>query len=48
MPPDQRGAILERQAALAERDYLNDPELTAFEAFGQNDLYVDDAETPTR
>jgi DNA-directed RNA polymerase specialized sigma54-like protein len=48
MPPDQRDAILERQAALAEHDYVNDPELTAFEAFGQNDLYVDDAETPTR
>jgi hypothetical protein len=48
MPPDQRGAILERQAALAEHDYRSDPELAFFDAFGQDDLYVDDAEAPTR
>src|SRR4051794_503530 len=34
LPPDQRDAILARQAAVAETYYRNDPELTAFEAFG--------------
>jgi hypothetical protein len=46
LPPAQRDAILEAQAALVESDYRNDPELTAFEAFGPKDLYVDDV--PTR
>ena len=48
MPPDQRDAILEAAAAMAEFDYRNDPELTAFEAFGPDELYVDDDEPPTR
>jgi hypothetical protein len=33
---------------MAESDYRNDPELTDFEAFGPDDLYVDDDDTPTR
>jgi hypothetical protein len=48
MPPDQRDAILEEAAALAEWDYRNDPELTDFEAFGPDDLSVDDDAPPTR
>jgi len=40
LPPTQRDAILEAQAALVEQDYRNDPELTAFEAFGPDDLYL--------
>jgi hypothetical protein len=48
MPPAQRDAILEAAAAMAESDYRNDPELTDFEAFGPDDLYVDDDDTPTR
>jgi hypothetical protein len=28
LPPEKRDAILEAQAALAEHDYRNDPELT--------------------
>jgi len=48
LPPAERDAILEAQAALAESDYRNDPELTAFEAFGPEDLYVDDTDSPTR
>lgn len=48
LSPDQRDAILEAQAALAENDYRTDPELTAFEAFGANDLYVDETDTQTR
>ena len=41
LPAAERDAILEKAAALAEHDYLHDPELTAFEAFGQDDLYGD-------
>jgi len=37
LPPDQRDVILEEAAVKAENDYRNDPELTAFEAFG-NDM----------
>jgi hypothetical protein len=48
LPAERREAIIEAQAALAEHDYRNDPELTAFEAFGPDDLYVDDADTPAR
>ena len=44
----RRDTILEAQAALAEQDYRNDPELTSFEAFGPEDLYVDDADTQAR
>jgi hypothetical protein len=48
LPLVQRDAILEAQAALAAHDYRNDPELTAFEAFGPDDLYVDDTDAPAR
>jgi hypothetical protein len=41
LPPAQRDAIREAAAALAEEDYRNDPQLTAFEAFGKGDLYGD-------
>jgi len=34
LPADQRDAILRAAAAEAEHDYRNDPELTAFDAFG--------------
>jgi hypothetical protein len=43
LPVDQRDAILAEVAAIAEADYLHDPELTAFNAFGPADLY--DAES---
>lgn len=39
LPTQERDAILEAAAAMAEEDYRNDPELTAFEAFGPYDLY---------
>jgi hypothetical protein len=48
LPPDQRDAILEAAAALAEHDYRNDPQLTAFEAYGKDDLYGDSSSTQTR
>ena len=48
LPPEQRDAILEAAAIQAEIDYRNDRELTAFEAFGKDDLYGDSASTQTR
>jgi len=48
MSREQRDAILEAAATQAEEDYRNDPELTAFEAFGKDDLYGDSANAQTR
>jgi hypothetical protein len=48
LPPEQRDAVLEAAAIQAESDYRNDPTLTAFDAFGQDDLYGDSASTQTR
>jgi hypothetical protein len=48
LPPDQRDAVLEAAAALAEDDYRNDPQLTAFEAFGKDDLYGESASAEAR
>lgn len=48
LPAAERDAILLAAAALAEADYRHDPELTAFEAFGENDLYGDSASSTTR
>jgi len=48
LPPQERTAILKRQAILAEDLYLHDHELTDFETFGENDLYVENFETEER
>jgi hypothetical protein len=48
LPADQRGAILEAQAALAEGLYRGDPQLNGFEAFGEEDLHRDDLLTEER
>jgi hypothetical protein len=48
LPPAQRNAIMEAAAALAEKDYQNDPDLTAFEAFGKDDLYGDSSNSEPR
>jgi hypothetical protein len=48
LPPKERDAILEAAATLAEEEYRNDPELTAFEAFGKDDLDGDSSSTETR
>jgi hypothetical protein len=48
LPPEQRDAILAAAAAQAEEDYRQDRELTAFEAFGEDDLHADSASTQTR
>jgi hypothetical protein len=48
LPPDQRDAVLEAAAALAEDDCRNDQQLTAFEAFGKDDLYGESASAEAR
>jgi hypothetical protein len=48
LPAAQRDAIMEAAAALAEREYRDDPRLTAFEAFGKDDLYGDSSTAETR
>ena len=48
LPPEQRDAILEAAAALAEEEYRTNRDLTAFEAYGKDDLYGDSADAETR
>jgi hypothetical protein len=44
LPREQRDVILAEAAARAEQDYRHDPALTAFEAFGEKDLYGDSSD----
>jgi hypothetical protein len=46
LPAEQRDAILEAAAALAEDIYRNDPQLTDFEAFGEEDLHGQSTAAP--
>lgn len=39
MPREQRSALLAAAAAMAETEYATKPELTSFEAYGEDDLY---------
>ena len=48
LPAAERDAIMEAAAALAEKEYRNNPELTAFEAFGKDDLYGESSSAETR
>lgn len=48
LPPAERDVVLKAAVALAEAEYRNNPELTAFEAFGKDDLYGDSSSTETR
>jgi hypothetical protein len=48
LPATKRDAILEAAATLAEEDYRNDPRLTAFEAFGKDDLHGDSSNAEPR
>ena len=48
MTPQQRDAILAAAAAAAENDYRLDADLTAFEAFGEEDLHGRSADAETR
>lgn len=48
LPAHERDTILAAQAVLAEPEYRNNPELTAFEAFGEDDLYGDSSGAAAR
>ncbi len=45
LPRERRQVILSAAAALAERDYHEDKELTGFEAFSEEELNVDESDT---
>jgi len=45
---DERDRILAAAAELAADEYRHDPALTAFEAFGEGDLYVHSSDTRPR
>ena len=47
LPAAERDAILEAAAAFAEEIYRNNPELTDFEAFGEEDRYGESTAAPT-
>jgi hypothetical protein len=48
MSLEERNAIMEAAAALAEEEYRNNPELTAFDAFGRDDLYGESSSAEAR
>ncbi|OGG44501.1 MAG: hypothetical protein A3F84_07105 [Candidatus Handelsmanbacteria bacterium RIFCSPLOWO2_12_FULL_64_10] len=48
LSPEQRDAIMEAAAALAEEEYHSNAELIAFEAFGKDDLHGDSSSAETR
>ena len=48
MPAHEREVVLQAAAEQAESEYRANPELTAFEALGKDDLHVDSANTETR
>lgn len=48
LPAAERDAILAAAAALAADEYRNDAALTAFEAFGEGDLYVHSSDARPR
>jgi hypothetical protein len=45
MPREQRQAILAAAAEMAEQDYRSDKELTGFEAFSEEELDDDEADS---
>ena len=48
LPPEERDAILAGQAATAEDLYRSDPELTAFDAFGEEPVDGDTESSEAR
>jgi hypothetical protein len=48
LPSQDRDAILEAAAAQAEQEYRTNPALTAFEAFGKDDLHGESSSSETR
>jgi len=47
LPANERDAILSAAAASAQQDYQTDPQLTAFNAFGQEDIHGHSSGTTT-
>lgn len=47
LPAAERDDILAKAAGLAEREYRSKPQLTDFEAFGEDDLHGDSTAAPT-
>jgi hypothetical protein len=48
LPAHEREVVLQAAAKQAKAKYRTDPELTAFEALGKDDVHVDSASTQTR
>ena len=48
LPPAKRDRILRAAAKKAEREYRSNPALTAYEAFGPDDLHGESANTKAR
>ena len=48
LPAEERDVILAEAADRAAVEYRNDPDLTAFEAFGEGDLHVHSSDTQPR
>ncbi len=48
LPPEQRDAILEAQAALAEHEYRDNPDLTDFEAYCEENLHGESSSSESR
>jgi acyl-CoA reductase-like NAD-dependent aldehyde dehydrogenase len=48
LPAERRDAIMEAAAALAEDEYHANAELSAFDAFGKDDLHGDSSSAQTR
>lgn len=45
LPPEKRNEVLSHAAELADEDYTLDSDLTAFEAFGREDLHGSSSDT---
>ena len=48
LSPAEREAALQNAAAVAEREYRENAELTSFEAFGKDDLHGESASSEAR
>ena len=48
LSPNERDAILEAAAAAAEKEYRTNRQLTAFEAFGEDDRHADSSNDELR
>jgi hypothetical protein len=48
LPQDQRDAVLAAQAEEAEEAYRTDPDLSGFDAFGEDEVDGDDPPAETR